>query len=203
MTSEEVFNVIRDLIEVSGMGGNTDPKYPFYIKYFVEVGDEASINYLNHYITIIENHLDDLKEYAGFTNCRSNEGRYIFNSYSVKGAFMEIRDFCKARMNSCPDKFKSQWSDLYDRIHKIVTTLATDMSSRSTFTAHLDGKEYHVDLMVDGITITDNNDIMALLQIACDKYSIHHGAKIRMDWEKVTEDGDIRERNKYAACLNY
>ena len=194
MTGEEVANEIQNLIEVSGMGGNTDPKYPLYIKYFVEVGDEASINYLNHYITIIENHLDDLKEYAGFTNCRSNEGRYIFNSYSVKGAFIEIRDFCKARMNSCPDEYKSQWSYLYDRIHKIIITLSTDLSKRSTFTVHLNGQEYHADLMIDGYAITDNDDIMDLLQIVFDKYSNNHGIKIRMTWDKVEENGsDIRE----------
>lgn len=203
MTDREVLNAIQNLIEVSGMGGNTDPKYPWYIKYFVEAGDEASINYLNHPITIIENHLDDLKEYAGFANYRLNEGRYIFNSYSVKGAFMEIRDFCKVRISLCPDKYKSQWSDLYDRLHKIIITLSTDLSHRSSFAVHLGGKEYHVDLMIDGVVIRDNDEIMDLLETVCDKYSIHHGVKIRMDWEKVTEDGDNQERNKYAACLNY
>ena len=109
---------------------------------------------------------------------------------------MEIRDFCKVRMNSCPDKFKSQWSDLYDRLHKIIITLSNDMTKRSTFTVHLDGKEYHVDLMVDGTTITDNDDIMELLQIACIKYSENHGVKIKMNWEEVEEDDDIRARDK-------
>ena len=189
MTDREVLNAIQNLIEVSGMGGNTDPKYPWYIKYFVEAGDEASINYLNHPVTIIENHLDDLKEYAGFANYRLNEGRYIFNSYSVKGAFMEIRDFCKARIALCPDKYKSQWSDLYDRLHKIIITLSTDMTKRSTFTVYLNGKEYHVDLTIDGTTITDNGDIMNLLQIACIKYSENHGVKIKMNWEEVEENG--------------
>lgn len=189
MTGEEVFNTIRDFIEVNEIGRKINPKYPPYIEYFVESGDKKSIDYLSYHITVIENHLDNLKEYANVTNYLSNEGRYIFNSYSVKGAFMEIRDFCKARMNSCPDEYKSQWSYLYDRIHKIVTTLATDMSSRSTFTVHLNGKEYHVDLMVDGTAITDNVDIMALLQIACIKYSENHGVKIRMYWEEVEENG--------------
>lgn len=40
MTSEEVFNVIRDLIEVSEISRNTNPKYPQYVKYFVESGDK-------------------------------------------------------------------------------------------------------------------------------------------------------------------
>lgn len=189
MTREEVFNAIQDLIEVGGNSRNTNPKYPMYIKYFVETGDELSINYLNYLIAIIEDRLDILKEYANVTNYQSNEGKYIFNSYSVKGSFMEIRDFCKVRMNSCPDKFKSQWSDLYDRLQKIVITLSTDMTKRSTFTVHLDGKEYHVDLMVDGTTITDNDDIMELLQIACIKYSENHGVKIKMNWEEVEENG--------------
>ena len=196
MTREEVFNAIQDLIEVGGNSRNANPKYPMYIKYFVELGDEISINYLNYLIAIIEDHLNILKEYASVTNYQSNEGRYIFNSYSVKGAFMEIRDFCKVRMNSCPDKFKSQWSDLYDRLHKIIITLSNDMTKRSTFTVHLDGKEYHVDLMVDGTTITDNDDIMELLQIACIKYSENHGVKIKMNWEEVEEDDDIRARDK-------
>ena len=196
MTREEVFNAIQDLIEVGGNSRNVNPKYPMYIKYFVETGDELSINYLNYLIAIIEDRLDILKEYANVTNYQSNEGKYIFNSYSVKGAFMEIRDFCKVRMNSCPDKFKSQWSDLYDRLHKIIITFSTDMTKRSTFTVHLDGKEYHVDLMVDGTTITDNDDIMELLQIACIKYSENHGVKIKMNWEEVEEDDDIRARDK-------
>ena len=101
---------------------------------------------------------------------------------------MEIRDFCKIRMNSCPDEYKSQWSNLHDRIHKIVITLSNDLSHRSTFTIHLDGKEYHVDLTVDGTTITDNDDIMDLLKSVCDKYSNAHGVKIRMNWEEVKED---------------
>ena len=196
MTREEVFNAIQDLIEVGGNSRNVNPKYTMYIKYFVETGDELSINYLNYLIAIIEDRLDILKEYANVTNYQSNEGKYIFNSYSVKGAFMEIRDFCKARMNSRPDKFKSQWSDLYDRLHKIIITLSNDMTKRSTFTVHLDGKEYHVDLMVDGTTITDNDDIMELLQIACIKYSENHGVKIKMNWEEVEEDDDIRARDK-------
>ena len=195
MTREEVFNAIQDLIEVGGNSRNTNPKYPMYIKYFVETGDELSINYLNYLIAIIEDRLDILKEYANVTNYQSNEGKYIFNSYSVKGAFMEIRDFCKVRMNSCPDKFKSQWSDLYNRLHKIIT-FSIDMTKRSTFTVHLGGKEYHVDLMVDGTTITDNDDIMELLQIACIKYSENHGVKIKMNWEEVEEDDDIRARDK-------
>ena len=189
MTREEVFNAIQDLIEVCGNSRNVNPKYPMYVKYFVETGDELSINYLNYLIAIIEDRLDILKEYANVTNYQSNEGRYIFNSYSVKGAFMEIRDFCKVRVKSCPDKFKSQWSDLYDRLHKIIITFSTDMTKRSTFTVHLDGKEYHVDLMVDGTTITDNGDIMNLLQIACIKYSENHGVKIKMNWEEVEENG--------------
>ena len=184
MTREEVFNAIQDLIEVGGNSRNTNPKYPMYIEYFVETGDELSINYLNYLIAIIEDRLDILKEYANVTNYQSNEGKYIFNSYSVKGAFMEIRDFCKVRMNSCPDKLKSQWSDLYDRLHKIIITLSTDMTKRSTFTVHLGGKEYHVDLMVDGTTITDDY-IMELLRIACIKYSENHGVKIKMNWEEV------------------
>ena len=188
MTREEVFNAIQDLIEVGGNSRNTNPKYPMYIKYFVETGDELSINYLNYLIAIIEDRLDILKEYANVTNYQSNEGKYIFNSYSVKGAFMEIRDFCKVRMNSCPDKFKSQWSDLYNRLHKIIT-FSIDMTKRSTFTVHLGGKEYHVDLMVDGTTITDNDDIMELLQIACIKYSENHGVKIKMNLEEVEENG--------------
>ena len=193
MTGEEVFNVmIRDFIEVNEIGRKINPKYPPYIEYFVESGDKKSIDYLNYHITFIEDHLNILKEYASFANYQSNEGRYIFNSYSVKGAFMEIRDFCKVRMKSCPDKYKSQWSDLYDRLHKIIITLSTDLSHRSSFTVHLDGKEYHVDLMVDGTTITDNDDIMDLLQIACDKYSNDHGIKIRINWEEVEEDDDIR-----------
>ena len=189
MTREEVFNAIQDLIEVGGNSRNTNPKYPMYIKYFVETGDELSINYLNYLIAIIEDRLDILKEYANVTNYQSNEGKYIFNSYSVKGAFMEIRDFCKVRMNSCPDKFKSQCIVLYDRLHNIIITLSNDMTKRSTFTVHLDGKEYHVDLMVDGTTITDNDDIMELLQIACIKYSENHGVKIKMNWEEVEENG--------------
>ena len=194
MTSEEVFNVIRDLIEVSEISRNTNPKYPQYVKYFVESGDKKSLDYLSYSITVIENHLDNLKKYANVINYLSNENRFIFNSYSVTGAFMEIRDFCKVRMNSCPDKFKSQWSDLYDRLHKIIITFSTDMTKRSTFTVHLDGKEYHVDLMVDGTTITDNDDIMELLQIACIKYSENHGVKIKMNWEEVDEnDSGIRE----------
>ena len=196
MINTEVFNVIQDLIEVSEISRNTDPKYPRYIKYFVESGDKNSIDYLNRSITIIENHLDNLKEYASVRNYLSNKNRFIFNSYSVKGAFMEIRDFCKARMNSCPDKYKSQWSDLYDRIHKIVTTLATDMSSRSVLTIHLDGKEYRADLTIDGTTITDNDGIMDFLQTVCHKYSNDHGIKINMYWEEVKEDGNIRARNK-------
>ena len=189
MTREEVFNAIQDLIEVGGNSRNANPKYPMYIKYFVESGDEISINYLNYLIAIIEDHLNILKEYASVTNYQSNEDRYIFNSYSVKGAFMEIRDFCKVRVKSCPDKFKSQWSDLYDRLHKIIITLSTDMTKRSTFTVHLDGKEYHVDLTIDGTTITDNGYIMNLLQIACIKYSENHGVKIKMNWEEVEENG--------------
>ena len=196
MTSEEVFNVIRDLIEVSEISRNTNPKYPQYVKYFVESGDKKSLDYLSYSITVIENHLDNLKKYANVINYLSNENRFIFNSYSVTGAFMEIRDFCKVRMNSCPDKFKSQWSDLYDRLHKIIITFSIDMTKRSTFTVHLDGKEYHVDLMVDGTTITDNDDIMELLQIACIKYSENHGVKIKMNWEEVEEDDDIRARDK-------
>ena len=196
MTREEVFEAIQELIEVGGNSRNTKPREPMYIKYFVETGDELSINYLNYLIAIIEDRLDILKEYANVTNYQSNEGKYIFNSYSVKGAFMEIRDFCKVRVNSCPDKFKSQWSDLYDRLHKIIITLSNDMTKRSTFTVHLDGKEYHVDLMVDGTTITDNDDIMELLQIACIKYSENHGVKIKMNWEEVEEDDDIRARDK-------
>ena len=196
MTREEVFNAIQDLIEVGGNSRNTNPKYPMYIKYFVETGDELSINYLNYLIAIIEDRLDIPKEYANVTNYQSNEGKYVFNSYSVKGAFMEIRDFCKVRVNSCPDKFKSQWSDLYDRLHKIIITLSNDMTKRSTFTVHLDGKEYHVDLMVDGTTITDNDYIMELLRIACIKYSENHGVKIKMNWEEVEEDDDIRARDK-------
>ena len=196
MTREEVFNAIQDLIEVGGNSRNANPNYPMYIKYFVELGDEISINYLNYLIAIIEDHLNILKEYASVTNYQSNEGRYIFNSYSVKGAFMKILDFCKVRMKSCPDKFKSQWSDLYDRLHKIIITFSTDMTKRSTFTVHLDGKEYHVDLMVDGTIITDNDDIMELLQIACIKYSENHGVKIKMNWEEVEEDDDIRARDK-------
>ena len=194
MTGEEVFNVmIRDFIEVNEIGRKINPKYPPYIEYFVETGDELSINYLNYLIAIIEDRLDILKEYANVTNYQSNEGKYIFNSYSVKGAFMKILDFCKVRMKSCPDKFKSQWSDLYDRLHKIIITLSNDMTKRSTFTVHLDGKEYHVDLMVDGTTITDNDDIMELLQIACIKYSENHGVKIKMNWEEVEEnDSSIR-----------
>ena len=196
MTREEVFNAIQDLIEVCGNSRNVNPKYPMYVKYFVETGDELSINYLNYLIAIIEDRLDILKEYANVTNYQSNEGKYIFNSYSVKGAFMEIRDFCKVRVKSCPDKFKSQWSDLYDRLHKIIITFSTDMTKRSTFTVHLDGKEYHVDLMVDGTTITDNDYIMELLRIACIKYSENHGVKIKMNWEEVEEDDDIRARDK-------
>lgn len=192
MNNMDVFNVIRDLILVSEISRNTNPKYPQYVKYFVESGDKKSIDYLNYSITVIENHLDNLKEYANVTNYLSNENRFIFNSYSVKDAFIEIRDFCKVRMNSCPDNYKSQWSYLHDRIHKIVITLSTDMSYRSTFTTHIDGKEYHVDLMVDGTIITDNDDIMGLLQIACDKYSNDHGIKIRINWKEVEEDGDIR-----------
>ena len=191
MTSEEVFNVIRDLIEVSEISRNTNPKYPQYVKYFVESGDKKSLDYLSYSITVIENHLDNLKKYANVINYLSNENRFIFNSYSVTGAFMEIRDFCKVRMKSCPDKYKSQWSDLYDRLHKIIITLSTDMTKRSTFTVHLDGKEYHVDLMVDGTTITDNDDIMELLQIACIKYSENHGVKIKMNWEEVEENGSV------------
>ena len=189
MTREEVFNAIQDLIEVGGNSRNANPKYPMYIKYFVESGDEISINYLNYLIAIIEDHLNILKEYASVTNYQSNEDRYIFNSYSVKGAFMEIRDFCKVRVKSCPDKFKSQWSDLYDRLHKIIITFSIDMTKRSTFTVHLDGKEYHVDLTIDGTTITDNGYIMNLLQIACIKYSENHGVKIKMNWEEVEENG--------------
>ena len=185
MTREEVFNAIQDLIEVGGNSRNTNPKYPMYIKYFVETGDELSINYLNYLIAIIEDRLDILKEYANVTNYQSNEGKYIFNSYSVKGAFMEIRDFCKVRMNSCPDEFKSRWSNLRYRIQKIVIALSTDMTKRSTFTVYLNGKEYHVDLTIDGTTITDNGDIMNLLQIACIKYSENHGVKIKMNWEEV------------------
>ena len=194
MTREEVFNAIQDLIEVGGNSRNTNPKYPMYIKYFVETGDELSINYLNYLIAIIEDRLDILKEYANVTNYQSNEGKYIFNSYSVKGAFMEIRDFCKVRMNSCPDEYKSQWSYLYDRIHKIVITLSADLSKRSTFNVHINGQEYHTDLMIDGYAITDNDDIMDLLQIVFDKYSNNHGIKIRMTWDKVEENGSgIRE----------
>ena len=189
MTREEVFNAIQDLIEVGGNSRNVNPKYPMYIKYFVETGDELSINYLNYLIAIIEDRLDILKEYANVTNYQSNEGKYIFNSYSVKGAFMEIRDFCKVRMNSCPDEYKSQWSYLYDRIHKIIITLSTDLSKRSTFTVHLNGQEYHADLMIDGYAITDNDDIMDLLQIVFDKYSNNHGIKIKMNWEEVEENG--------------
>lgn len=192
MINTEVFNAIRDLIEVSELSRNIDPKYPQYIKYFVESGDKKSIDYLSYPITIIENHLDNLKEYASVRNYLSSKNRFIFNSYSVKGAFMEIRDFCKARMNSCPDKYKSQWNNLFDRLHKIVTTLATDMSSRSALTINLNGKEYHADLTIDGITITDNIDIMDLLQIVCNKYSNDHGIKINMHWEEVEKDGDIR-----------
>lgn len=192
MNNMDVFNVIRDLILVSEISRNTNPKYPQYVKYFVESGDKKSIDYLSYSITVIENHLDNLKEYANVTNYLSNENRFIFNSYSVKDAFIEIRDFCKVRMNSCPNNYKSQWSYLHDRIHKIVITLSTDMSYRSTFTTHIDGKEYHVDLMVDGTIITDNDDIMGLLQIACDKYSNDHGIKIRINWKEVEEDGDIR-----------
>ena len=188
MTREEVFNAIQDLIEVGGNSRNTNPKYPMYIKYFVETGDELSINYLNYLIAIIEDRLDILKEYANVTNYQSNEGKYIFNSYSVKGAFMEIRDFCKVRMNSCPDEYKSQWSNLHDRIHKIVITLSTDLSKRSTFNVYLNGQEYHGDLMIDGYSVTDNDDIMGLLQIACDKYSNDHGIKIRINWKEVKED---------------
>ena len=190
MTREEVFNAIQDLIEVGGNSRNTNPEYPMYIKYFVETGDELSINYLNYLIAIIEDRLDILKEYANVTNYQSNEGKYIFNSYSVKGAFMEIRDFCKVRMNSCPDEYKSQWSYLYGRIHKIVITLSADLSKRSTFNVHLGGKEYHVDLMVDGTTITDDY-IMELLRIACIKYSENHGVKIKMNWEEVEENGSV------------
>ena len=190
MTGEEVFNVmIRDFIEVNEIGRKINPKYPPYIEYFVESGDKKSIDYLNYHITFIEDHLNILKEYASFANYQSNEGRYIFNSYSVKGAFMKILDFCKVRMKSCPDKFKSQWSDLYNRLHKIIITFSIDMTKRSTFTVHLDGKEYHVDLMVDGTTITDNGYIMNLLQIACIKYSENHGVKIKMNWEEVEENG--------------
>lgn len=189
MTNSEVFNAIRDLIEVSVASRNTNPKYPQYIKDFVESGDEASIKYLNHSITIIENHLDILKAYANVTNFLLNENRFIFDSYSVIGAFMEIRDFCKVRMTSCPDKYKSQWSDLFARLHKIVITLSIDLSHISTFTIHLDKKEYRVDLKVDGTTITDNDDIMDLLKSVCDKYSDAHGVKIRMYWEEVKEDG--------------
>lgn len=196
MTNMDVYNVIRDLIEVSEISRNTNPKYPQYVKYFVESGDKKSLDYLSYAITAIENHLDNLKEYANVTNYLSNENRFIFNSYSVTGAFMEIRDFCKVRMNFCPDKYKSQWSYLYDRIHKIVITLSTDLSKRSTFTVHLNGQEYHGDLMIDGYSITDNDDIMGLLQIACDKYSNDHGIKIRINWEEVKEDGDIRARDK-------
>lgn len=192
MINTEVFNVIQDLIEVSEISRNTDPKYPQYIKYFVESGDKKSLDYLSYHITVIENHLDNLKEYASVRNYLSSKNRFIFNSYSVKGAFMEIRDFCKARINSCPDKYKSQWSDLYDRIHKIVTTLSTDMSSKSKLTIHLNGKEYHADLTIDGIIIADNIDIMDLLQTVCHKYSNDHGIKINMHWEEVKEDGDIR-----------
>ena len=194
MTSEEVFNVIRDLIEVSEISRNTNPKYPQYVKYFVESGDKKSLDYLSYSITVIENHLDNLKEYANVINYLSNENRFIFNSYSVTGAFMEIRDFCKVRMNSCPDEYKSQWSYLYDRIHKIVITLSADLSKRSTFNVHINGQEYHTDLMIDGYAITDNDDIMDLLQIVFDKYSNNHGIKIRMTWDKVEENGSgIRE----------
>lgn len=62
MTSEEVFNVIRDLIEVSEISRNTNPKYPQYVKYFVESGDKKSLDYLSYSITVIENHLDNLKK---------------------------------------------------------------------------------------------------------------------------------------------
>ena len=190
MTGEEVFNVmIRDFIEVNEIGRKINPKYPPYIEYFVESGDKKSIDYLNYHITFIEDPLNILKEYASFANYRSNEGRYIFNSYSIKGVFMEIRDFCKVRMNSCPDEFKSRWSNLRYRIQKIVIALSTDMTKRSTFTVYLNGKEYHVDLTIDGTTITDNGDIMNLLQIACIKYSENHGVKIRMYWEEVEENG--------------
>lgn len=61
MTSEEVFNVIRDFIEVSEISRNTNPKYPQYVKYFVESGDKKSLDYLSYSITVIENHLDNLK----------------------------------------------------------------------------------------------------------------------------------------------
>ena len=61
---------------------------------------------------------------------------------------------------------------------------------------YLNGKEYHVDLTIDGTTITDNGDIMNLLQIACIKYSENHGVKIKMNWEEVEEDDDIRARDK-------
>lgn len=194
MTSEEVFNVIRDLIEVSEISRNTNPKYPQYVKYFVESGDKKSLDYLSYSIMVIENHLDNLKKYANVINYLSNENRFIFNSYSVTGAFMEIRDFCKVRMNSCPDEYKSQWSYLYDRIHKIVITLSADLSKRSTFNVHINGQEYHVDLMIDGYAITDNDDIMDLLQIVFDKYSNNHGIKIRMTWDEVEENGSgIRE----------
>lgn len=194
MTGEEVFNVIRDLIEVSEISRNTNPKYPQYVKYFVESGDKKSLDYLSYSITVIENHLDNLKKYANVINYLSNENRFIFNSYSVTGAFMEIRDFCKVRMNYCPDEYKSQWSYLYDRIHKIVITLSADLSKRSTFNVHINGQEYHADLMIDGYAITDNDDIMDLLQIVFDKYSNNHGIKIKMNWEEVKENGSgIRE----------
>ena len=194
MTSEEVFNVIRDLIEVSEISRNTNPKYPQYVKYFVESGDKKSLDYLSYSITVIENHLDNLKKYANVINYLSNENRFIFNSYSVTGAFMEIRDFCKVRMNSCPDEYKSHCSYLYDIIHKIVITLSADLSKKSTFNVHINGQEYHTDLMIDGYAITDNDDIMDLLQIVFDKYSNNHGIKIRMTWDKVEENGrGIRE----------
>lgn len=196
MTNTEIFNVIRDLIEVSVATRNTNPKYPQYVKYFVESGDKASIDYLDYPIMVIENHLDSLKEYASVVNYLPNENRFIFGAYSVKSAFMEIRDFCKARITYCPAKYESEWRDLYNKIHKIIITLAADMSLISKFTVHLDGKEYHVDLMVDGSNIEAGDEIFEVLQIVCDKYSNNHGVKVRLNWEEVKEDDDVQSRNE-------
>lgn len=195
MTSGQVFVVIQDLIEVDERGKNTNPKYPQYIKAFVENGDKASIEWLNYSIMVIENHMDNLKEYVTFVNHRLSEGRYIFGASCPKDAFIEIRDFCKARIKSCPTKYTSKWKDLHDRIQKIITTLCSDLSLRSQFIVYLDGKKFDVDLHLDGTDAETGEDIMEVLQTACNVYSIDHGIKVNLNWEEVEEDDDVQSRN--------
>ncbi len=193
MTGEEVFNIIRDLVEVDEKRHNDNPKYPQYIKAFVESGDKASIETLDYPIMVIENHMDNLKEYVTFTNFQMSIGRYIFNVSSVKDAFTEIRDFCKVRMTSCPTKYESRWRDLHDRIQKIITTLVNDLSLRSTFTVNIDGKEYSVDLLLDGTDAMNGEDIMEILQTVCNVYSSGHGLKVKMNWEEAQKDDNNRK----------